>query len=184
MKNTVLIFALSLTFMSCSTNKCIEIFMRKEVQENKKNNIISILCYEKRKNNQTLDIYSDNNIIEHEKKICNTYNKLDYEYLKNKHKNLSKIEYWTKENQTRFSLDSIVDVNKIEPYLLSKYGKMIDIRYYVVSEPIYLKNKNTTLFSFYSLAGRSRGVEDALIVMKKEKGKWVVLEKVHSQVSH
>ena len=53
--------------------------------------------------------------------------------------------------------------------------------FYVISNPIKLKNSKTTIFLVNKLKGIGKHIEKAVIVMKKENGKWEFIEKIVSQ---
>jgi hypothetical protein len=182
MKNIILIFVIGLILTSCTSNQCVETYMNAEAQKNKKDNIKSILYYGKENNySKVLDIYSDNSIVEHNKKICAIYNQKDYEYFLSKYTN-SKKEYWNKKNQTKFSFDSIsYNFNNLRSF--TNDGKLIKKYYYIISNPIFFKNKKTVMFYCYSFEDTLNPVEELLVIMKKIKGKWIVVEKVHSQTN-
>jgi hypothetical protein len=182
-KYIALVFSLVL-FISCSSNKCIETYFKEEIKIKKEEAKTEKEDYRKpvlfsRKGNLKflVTIYKRHDFFT-KNKLSKTYNDEVYNFLKTKSETDTITEYWTEKKSKVFGMDSII--------FKSDYhiGKVDRCTYYSISKPVYLKDKKMVLFqvsSFIDNEGSSN--EDAVIIMRKEKGKWIKVEKVISQES-
>ena len=182
MKKQILVLILFGFIVSCSSNKCIKEYLKTEIDKNKQEGIVSILNDNKGKVNFVLEVYQELEFSSN-KHISKTFDQKDYDYLSHLIKNDSKIEYWTETEQKKFEFEKL---------LIGGFNKTSEIRdleksynekviFYVISNPIKLKNSKTTIFLVNKLKGIGKHIEKAVIVMKKENGKWEFIEKIVSQ---
>ncbi len=169
--------------LSCSSNKCIKNYLKEELTSNSEKKIISVLTNRKLKTSNTLNIY-----IGRKKGNWNTqtkfFNQKDYDSLIEKHKNDTLSDYWKKNESEYLNFKSLIKYGEINKYRDSI--KIIDDKFevfnYHLSKPIFISNKKLALFSIKITKQPKSIIEDCIIIMKKEKGKWIFLEKAHSPV--
>lgn len=117
------------------------------------------------------------------------YNEKDWKKMKNKYGNkkgdsLENIEYW---NEKDFRYKKIIFVTKEEyqkKFSLPKYFDSPDPEreVYRLSSPIPYKRKYLTFDVYSTMTKLIPHSVDFIVVMKKENGKWVVIQKVSSNV--
>lgn len=115
------------------------------------------------------------------------YNEKDWKKMKNKYGNkkgdsLENIEYWTEKD---FRYKKIIFVTKEEyqkKFSLPKYFDSPDPEreVYRLSSPIPYKRKYLTFDVYSTMTKLIPHSDDFIVVMKKENGKWVVIQKVSS----
>lgn len=173
----IFIYLFIFSLYSCSSNKCIEVYLNSEKKLNKENYKL-ILFDRKIEVSKIIKIYKG-----FKKLNLNTqaksFNQKDYEYLKNKYEKDTLIKYWNKKDILKLSFDSLI---KYQDYYKS-YDSINETKLvylYFLSKPIYFKNKNTSLFRIRKFNKYRNPEEDCIIIMKKKYGKWVFVEKVYN----
>ena len=183
MKNQILVLILFNFLVSCSSNQCIKEYIVSETSNDKKENIVSILNGEKSGMNYVLEVYNELNLKtgEHAK----TFNQIDFDILTKLIKKEPKTEYWTEKDKKSFNFQEIIIdgiKNRTEIRDLEKqYNNLI---LYSLSKPIYLENSKATIFLVSKTKGIGKNIEMAVVVMKKENGKWKFIEKVVSHAEY
>ena len=185
MKNQILVLILFNFLVSCSSNKCIKEYIKTETDKNKQEGITSVLNDNKASANYVLEVYGE---LKYFTKIHNakTFNQIDYDISTKLIKKESKIEYWTEIEQKNFEFEKV---------LIGGFSKTSEVRdleksynekvlFYVISNPIKLKNSKTTIFLVNKSKGIRKNIEMAVVVMKKENGKWKFIEKVVSHAEY
>lgn len=80
-------------------------------------------------------------------------------------------KYWKKEDFPKY--DFILENSRDWPKLPYKSAKYLDYEVMIISEPMYYRNKRFIMF-YLSTSYFSSGSSPQVVVMKKEKGKWIV----------
>lgn len=177
MKKLILI-QLFFLLASCSSSKnCMYEYLSENIKKNDFNDYI--LCKEN-KNDRTLRIYSDIDIITN-KNASETYKVEDYKYLENKIKKDTIQKYWDVKDNISSKFDTIIslrDKNWID-YKSKKANAKV--YYHIISKPVFIKNRKIAIFYYKVFLDKRTRLEEVVIVMKKVKGKWILLEKVPSQ---
>ena len=181
MKNFVSILFLSI-LLSCASNRPIEAYMEEEIKENNYNNVSSILIDKKRSEMSALDIYIGKNIGGKIFSRAKSFDERDFEDLNNKYQKDTLTKYWKTSDSKFFNFSSMILEKEVWNYPLQNNDSTIYL--YHLSKPLYLKRKKHAMFSLLKSKGSRRIVEDCVIIMKKEKGKWVMLEKVYATSLH
>lgn len=178
MKKTIPILLFGFTLFSCSTsNKCIQIYLKDELNNNRSNNITSLLVDKKKETKLVLTAYSYKDLKTNEYKVKN-YNQIYYDELKNKISNDTMIENWKKREAEKFNFESIF-TNKYLDFS-NKENVKLEIYKYSISKPIFIKNKKIALFGL-SIIKKTNNIYDSyLVIMEKENGNWIIKEKVQS----
>jgi hypothetical protein len=183
MKKYLYILLSSLFFISCSTNNCIKAYIKNEIIENDKKQVISVLTDEKLKVATILTIYIGKKRGKFNTQ-AKTFNQKNYDYLVNKYKNDTIIEFWNKKECENFKFSKLIKMSEISNYRdsINKLNDKNKVYRYNLSKPI-LNNKQA-FFAMFKTSSLGNVIEDCVIIMKKEKGKWVFIEKVNSSVLH
>jgi hypothetical protein len=112
-------------------------------------------------------------------------------YDENEYEKLTKIsndlfEYWSKNQSKSFNFSFLIKASEITKYVDSTNSlKNKDYLYsYSLSNPIFIKSKKIALFSLIKSNESKNVIEDCVIIMIKEKGKWIFAEKVYSSALH
>jgi hypothetical protein len=166
-----------LSFLSCSTNQSINDYL--EIENMKSKNSYCVLASEKTLNSQTLQVYLGNRMQRDSKpKYSNVE---DYNYLKQEYKNDTLKEFWNKNELKNFKYQSSTwdeYLNHIEKLNDSKIDS--ETYYYSISKPLHIKNKKIVIFYLSKRRTYRQPIDDFVVIMKKEKGKYIVLEKIHN----
>lgn len=181
MNKIIISLIISLLFISCSSNRCIEVFMKDEIAKNKEQKITSVLFSRKSSTLKVLEIYRGLKIGNRMSSQAKSFNQEDYDMLYTQYKNDTILEYWNKNESKRLNFERITKINEISknPQFLNDSSAPSETYFYSLSKPIFI-NKNHALFSLLVSKGVQSIIKDDVIIMKKEKGKWVFLEKVHN----
>ena len=141
---------------------------------------------EKINSNETLTIFESNvkminDPVNNYKAYTKLFNWKDFEKMKKKYKNSCSPgkriwcndRFWTKKDfkYNKIIFENMNTTKEIEP-ILEKYNNF-NIKVYGFSEPIYYQNKQYIVFTFNKLSLNSSGLD--IIIMRKIKGKWVVM---------
>jgi hypothetical protein len=146
---------------------------------------VVFVAKEKINSNETLNIFGLNEILIVDsagnwKSDSTLYKKKDFEKMKKEYKNRCVAgkriwcndDYWTKDD---FSYKKVIlesmNTDKGIELIIDKYKKY-DIRVYSFSEPIYYKNRKYLVFTLNK--SQMAGASTHIIIMKKNKGKWIV----------
>lgn len=175
MKNTTLIVIIIL-FSSCSITSPMKNYLQEEIAENSGKKLTSVLYDAKADTKTLLRIYSDINIMT-SKPVAKSFNQKDFDDLRKKYSKETSTEFWNETDRDHFKFDTLVSVKNT--YKGNKYNKQYI--YYSLSKPILLNNKQIMLFYVSRSLSPKDGTSTFVVVMKKEKGKWIVVEKIYSQ---
>jgi len=184
LKNIIIPFLL-IIISSCASKKHIEdyepintFFETQKIDKNKK----IILQSDKIKNIQTLRLFNGGEGIEH---IVDPIDKIDYtgglfkkshwKKMYNFYINDTISKYWKKEDfpQYNFILEKGTGLVFKQDFLVRYMNSGID-EILTISEPIYYMNKKYVLFCFEKVFFEGGG-KPQLVVMTKEKDKWIVV---------
>ena len=185
MKQLILIFVLSIALFTCSTKQGLKEYINKETFNNKEAGISTILFNRKPSSITSFSTYSAINYFNN-KHFSKTFSQVDYDSLNKLSKKDTIAEYWTEKESKKFGFQEITFGgygNHIKLLDLEKKynGKLI---FYNLSNPLYLKSNKTIIFLVTKSKGLLSSLENAVVVMKKENGKWQFVEKVYSQVEY
>jgi hypothetical protein len=185
------VIILLLILSSCSTSKdkfnALNDYIKLEIKDTTKNIIV---VKEKVSPNKTIEIFNTSQIIALDSKKSGSldttlYQEKQWKHMKKKYENIHltkkdnslEDKYWTKEDFTYRKI--ILEGIKGLPgdYLFYKYLSNLNIYVYYFSEPIYYKDRKHLVFTVYQsdrIGGYGGGSSIFLVVMKKEKGKWLL----------
>ena len=196
--------------MSCSSHICLSTYTLQEISNNKKSNVISIINYRKLDNSRTLKTYFGINRGNYNTR-AKSFNQMDYNYLRNnfipdsinykskkelitlerlklQNKTYDEKRYNTlkKESENFMQFWSEKDIKKFgfNTDSLNEKEKNYKIFEYSISDPIFTEDNKKALFSVSISKKDSKSYEDFLIIMKKIKNKWILLEKTQSTILH
>ncbi|OYU81950.1 MAG: hypothetical protein CFE23_01195 [Flavobacterium sp. BFFFF1] len=175
-KKIILILFLAVLFQACSSNKPIEVFLKTEITANKEKGVKSLL-FDKKKNNQdVLNIYAGKNLPKLSSKAASFLQK-DYNYLMKIYWNDTTSLYWNEKKRKEFSFSELV---LTKDWMRKMLPEKDTIKYlYNVSAPLFNKNKKLVIFSISISSPPIVPVAEYLVIMKKEKRRWVLVEKVY-----
>lgn len=185
MKKVLFILSSLIVLVSCSTNRCIESYLKEDMQINKEKKITSVLTDKKLKVSNTLSIYMGRkrgNINTQAK----SFDQKDYAFLDSKFKNDTTTEYWSQKQSHNFKFASLVKNGDLSKYLDSSNmsSNNSEVHNFNISKPIFIKNKKYALFSLFVTKQPNSVVEDCVIIMAKKNGNWILLEKVNNSSLH
>lgn len=185
------IVILLIILSSCSTSKdkfnALNDYIKLEIKDTTKSIIV---VKEKVSSNMTIEIFNTSQIIALDSKKMETldtslYQEKEWKRMKKKYENIHltkkdkslEDKYWTKEDFTYNKI--IIESIKGLPgdYLFNKYLSNLNIYVYYFSEPIYYKDRKHLVFTIYRsdrIGGYGGGSSIFLVVMKKEKEKWLL----------
>lgn len=185
-KINLLFLLCSLSVISCSTkNSCIESYLKEDMANNKGKNVIPVLAIKKLRTSNTLKTYlgikrGNRNI------QAKSFDQNDYDLLYNENRNDTVTEYWSKKESGKFKFAALIDDDGLYKFRdsISSLGNSSEVYNYNLSKPIFIKNKKLALFSVLVTKQPNTVLSDCVIIMKKENGKWLFLEKVNSASLH
>ena len=179
MKTTISLLFLSLLLFSCnSTNRCIEVYLNQNLH--KDNTKTLVLLDKKSKNSKTLQIYSDIDFIRN-MKVSKTYTQEVYDDLEKMAKGDTLPQYWLKTDKTVTYFDGMAYTKDRNWVNYPQKKENAEVHFHAISNPIFTKDKNIAVFFFKVFLDRRNSIEEVAVVMKKVKGKWILLEKVPTQ---
>lgn len=180
-----------LILSSCSTSKdkynALNNYINLEIKDTTKNIIV---VKEKVSANMTIEILKSSQIISLDSKKTGSldtilFHEKEWKKMKKKHENIHltkkdnslEDKYWTKEDFTckKILLESIKGLP--DDYLFNKYISNLNIYVFYFSEPIYYRDRNHLIFTVYQsdkIGGYGGGSSIFLVVMRKEKRKWLL----------
>ena len=173
MKKYILLLLISLMLFSCSSNRPLSLFMKDEMNKNKEQKIISILYSRKTNPLDILNVYSGLKIGNRKSSQAKSFTQKEYDELYVKYKNDTIAEYWNKTDAEKFNFDKIIKYNEV-----ISMNDSFENYLYTISKPLFINEK--ALFSITITKGRNNIIENCVIIMKKEKGNWIFLEKVYN----
>ena len=138
-----------------------------------------ILVHEKRSNLYTLRIFNGDNGILHgdENYTPKTYNKEHWEKLYKTYSNDTIVKYWKTSDFP--NIDFILGSERE-----ARRGSFLDMYTYTtkdvicLSEPMYYIDDKHVMFFYSKTAKGLYGYGEKVVIMKKENGKWIVLEEI------
>lgn len=195
MKNTfACIFILLLLISSCSSVKENLSPISTYLKSKHNNNVIVI--ENKINNNYTIDFFKKRSIvqinantIENSFVLKTLYEEKCWSKMNENYRNPSTNEVWLKNilwSQNDFIGIKIKFVNEEifpKPYVYNEYmtDKQAEISVFSFSEPIFYKNKKYMLFAKGETTTKKQFIKpNSIVVMKKEKGKWTVIQEIMS----
>ena len=92
--------------------------------------------------------------------------------------NDSAVAYWGEKERKRFSFSELVLTKDWMRKMLPQKDSIKHL--YSLSAPLFIKGKKRALFSVFITSPPVVFVDEYLVIMKKENGKWILLEKVYS----
>ena len=149
---------------------------------------VVFVAKEKINSNETLTIFGLNDImiidaVGNGKGDSTLYKKKDFQIMNSKYKNKCipgkriwcNDDYWTIDNfkYKKIVLESMNTNKEIEP-IMDKYNN-VNLKVYGFSEPIYYQNKKYIVFTIH--IAHMAGSSTHIIIMKKNKGKWIMAYK-------
>jgi len=196
MKNTfACLFIVILLISSCSSVKenlsPINTYLKSKLDHNVEVSVIE----NKINNNYTIDLFKkryitpinantiENNIVLKtllfEEKYWSKMNK------KYRNQNTDKIwlknRLWRQNDFIDIKIKFIKEENFPKPYVYNEYmnEKMAEAIVFSFSEPIFYKNKKYVLFAKAETTTKKQFIiPNSIVVMKKEKGKWIVIQEI------
>lgn len=186
MKKTVLIFIIFFSILSCSSNKIIENYMLEEIKTNEDNEII--LIQEKSSFKNAIYIFKGLNSLKGKKafsyggsKMCDSiiYNELMQDYA-----NETAEKDWKKNDFKKIDFKIMTGKNdSVIKYFgnLNKSTRSDELFVYSLSKPYFFKNKKYVFFNINKGSNMaSSPIYNQVVILKKDKGKWIVVEKVET----
>lgn len=151
--------------------------------ENDKKQVISVLTDKKLETASILTMYIGRKRGNFNTQ-AKTFNQKKYNYLINKYKNDTLIEFWNKKECENFKFSSLLKMNEISNYRdsINKLNDKNIVYRYSLSKPIF--NNKQAFFAIFKTSSLGNVIEDCVIIMKKENEKWIFIEKVNSSVLH
>jgi hypothetical protein len=112
------------------------------------------------------------------------YDKNEYNNLLIKNK--KSFDYWKRKESSAFNFDYLIKYDDVYHFRdsINKINSNRVITTYYFSKPMFYNNKESAMFSIYKTVGKNLDNEDFLVIMKKEKGQWILLEKVVNSALH
>ncbi len=186
MKKTVLIVIITFGIISCSSNQVIENYMLEEIRTNENKEMI--LLQEKTPFKKALYIFKGLNSLERKNtfsyggsKLCDS---ITYTELTKKYADETILKDWVKNDFQKIDFRMITNKNdSIMKYFrhLNKSGQNKEIFVYSISKPYFFKNKKYVFFSMNKGSNMTTSpIYNQVVILKKEKGKWIVVEKVET----
>lgn len=184
MKRILINISLFFFFISCSTNNCIESYL-KEKKSNNIGKVASVLTDQKIDVANTLNVYQGRTRGQRDSR-AKSFNQEDYDFLRKQYKNDTIIEYWSKKESKDFEFMSLVKRGGLSRLRdsISSTNENLDVYNYNLSKPIFTKNKKLALFSILVTKQPHTTIENSVIIMKKSNGKWIEVENVNSTALH
>jgi hypothetical protein len=169
-----------LSFLSCSTNQCINDYFEIENKKNKKS--YGVLQSVKSHNSKTLSVYRGFSMPNSGYNYSPKYsNEIDYEYLKDNNKYDTLREYWKTNELKNFKFTYSTSKEYSTYRDKMKQNKIQTENYfYAISKPLHIKKKNIAIFYLHKTGLSRETVDDFVVIMRKEKGKYIVLEKMYN----
>ncbi|WP_298151762.1 hypothetical protein [Flavobacterium sp.] len=163
-----------ITLNSCSTNKVLQQYIKVDIELNKTKSFATKLYDKKLLASKTLDIYLGTKIHEMNTR-AKSFKQDDYDYLVNRYTDASMVANWNMRESKQLGFMDLVETNL--PSTTSPNNK--DIYIYQLSDPLFTKDKKQVLFSIAISKTPGLFLDVYVVIMKKEKGKWVLVEKVY-----
>jgi hypothetical protein len=176
MKKIILVICTIFSFISCATNDCVTVYMKTEREINNDQKTYGVLHERKGYSERILKIYSEtpyNSEIPNAK----SFSKKDYDYLYAKHKYDTLPKFWKETDVKLFKLDTMLKYKNA--YKNVNFKTQNEIVYYELSNPIFI-NKNHALFTFFKSHGPERTIDNYVVIMKREKRRWLLFDKVYT----
>ena len=196
MKNTfTCLFIVILLISSCSSVKeklsPINTYFKSKLD----NNVVVIVIENKINNNYTIDLFKKRSITPInantiENSIVLKTLLFEEEYwskMNKKYRNQNTDEIWLKNrlwSQNDFidiKIKFIIEENFPKPYVYNEFmnDNMAKASVFSFSEPIFYKNKKYVLFAKAETTTKKQFIiPNYIVVMKKEKGKWIVIQEI------
>ena len=186
MKKILILFFFSFFISSCSTeNKCIEVYLKNEREKNRFDIAYYTLFDKKTEVSRTLRAYSfkADNVYK-----VKSFNEEDYIDLSNTYKNDTIIQFWKEKEIRKLDFSAIAKTENFSSKnnYINKVDTKSKIYYSSLSKPLFNKNNKEVMFglSIFEGAEAKNLIESSLIIMKKENGQWILVEKFPSIIMY
>lgn len=181
-----LFFLLPFVITSCSNKLYLEdyepvrVFLKSQNIPSKEKYILK----EKASNLQTLRIFNGDEGEEHKLYqnfdfTSNLFNEKYWKKLYSSHQDTTK-KYWRDEDFKDFQLIDMESKKVFSLEYLTKYPGLDQL--IVLSEPIYYQNKKYILFYYQIAVNYNSSRLPYVVIMKKQRGEWVVVEKIGDNI--
>lgn len=196
MKNTfAFLFILISIISSCSSTKVKFSPINTYLNSKLVNNEVVIVVENKINNNYTIDLLKERSIISLdgntlENSIAEKSTLYVEKYwlkMNKKYRNQNtegiwlKNRLWSKNDFIDFKIKFIKEENFPKPYVYNEYmaDKMTEVIVFSFSEPLFYKNKKYVLFAKGETTTKKQFIyPNSIVVMKKENGKWIVIQEI------
>lgn len=196
MKNTfAYLFVVILLLSSCSSVKENLSPINSYLKSKLDSNVVVIVIENKINNNYTIDLFKRRSITPiNANTIENSivlkpllFEEKYWSKMNKKHRNQNTDEIWLKNRFWRqndfidIKIKFIKEENFPKPYVYNEYmnEKMVEAIVFSFSEPIFYKNKKYVLFAKAETTTKKQFIiPNSIVVMKKEKGKWILIQEI------
>lgn len=182
MRNIFFITLIILLTTSCSSNKVIEDYISNDIKN--EDALVPVIYKEKVNTKYTISLLT-NKFMKFKDSISivnrtKSFNSIDINYIQKIYNDDTKTEKWNEDNFKNVEVE-IID-NKFN-FLKSKINKtkLENYKFYSFSKLLF--NKNKKIAFFYTSKGSSTGTvfSSGIVIMKKFKGKWTIIETIDSK---